>query len=237
MKFIALAFLGVSAFGQVAVPDGSITTSKIADGAITASKLAPSVFQTVNIDFQVHYLSAEAINDKYGRKLPKSIFAGSVTGVNNGTSTVTFGQGYVLQVLRANGYPALSQLDARAIVIKSQGSGLRGKWNRYSPVAVKILDDVEGLAVMKVIHLSPVAAGVLLTVDAIAKATQTDISTILAQIYQTYDTDGIQPLMKLAPGDSIEGTLLFEGEGAKAPTGKSPILTVAVPVIHQSVVQ
>jgi len=150
---------------------------------------------------------------------------------------VTFGQGYVLQILRANGYPALSQQDAKAIVLKAQGTGVRGAWNRYSPAAVKVLDDVEGLVAMKVIHMSPIAAGALLTIDAIAKAAQTDLSTVLATIYQTYDADGIQPLMKLGPGDSIVGTLLFEGEGTKAPDAKAPILTVAVPTPRQPVVQ
>jgi hypothetical protein len=111
--------------------------------------------QTAPVNFQVHYLGPDTIQAKYGRKLPKTIFAGSVTGTNQGASTVTFGQGFVLQTLRANGFRVLSQQDARAIVLKAQRTGIIGAWNRYSPVGVKILDDINNLQIFRVITLSP----------------------------------------------------------------------------------
>jgi hypothetical protein len=188
---------------------------------------------TVDIDFQVHYLGPDTVRAKYGRKLPKTIFAGSVTGTNKGASNVVFGQGFVLQVLRSNGFLALSQQDAKAIVLKSQGAGIRALWGRYSPVAVKILDDVEGLEVLKVINFSPVGATALVTADAIAKVVQPDISTVLAQIYQDYDADGIQSLMQLAPGGSLVGTLLFETDAAKPAAANEGTFSIQVPVVNQ----
>jgi len=81
LALLALALSSCAAhpaFAQTttALPDGSVTTRAIADGAITASKLAPTVGQTTNIDFQVHYLGADSLQAKYGRKLPKTLFAG-----------------------------------------------------------------------------------------------------------------------------------------------------------------
>lgn len=198
----------------------------------TAASTTP--LPTVDIDFQVHYLGADTVRAKYGRKLPKTIFAGSVTGTNKGASNVVFGQGFVLQVLRSNGFLALSQQDAKAIVLKSQGTGLRALWGRYSPVAVKILDDLEGLEVLKVVNFSPVGGTALVTVDAIAKVVQPDISAVLAQIYQDYDADGIQSLMQLAPGGSLVGTLLFEGEGAKPAAANEATFSIQVPVVNQT---
>src|ERR1700683_2455565 len=149
--------------------------------AFTAALAAQTAqLPTVDVDFQVHYLGADTVRAKYGRKLPKSIFAGSVTGTNKGATNVIFGQGYVLQVLRSNGFLALSQQDAKAIVLKSQGTGLQALWGRYSPVGVKILDDLEGLEVLKVVNFSPIGATALVTVDAIAKVVQPDISAVLA---------------------------------------------------------
>ncbi len=188
---------------------------------------------TVDVDFQVHYLGSDTVLAKYGRKLPKSIFAGSVTGTNNGGTSIVFGQGYVLQILRSKGFLALSQQDAKAIVLKSQGTGVHAIWNRYSPVAVKILDDIEGLAVMKVVNFSAPAATALVTADAIAKVVQPDVSVILAQIYQDYDADGIQTLMQLPPGGSLVGTLLFETEGAKPAPGSDATFTIQVPVLSK----
>jgi hypothetical protein len=196
----------------------------------TASSTAS--LPTVDVNFQVHYLGADTVRAKYGRKLPKTIFAGSVTGTNKGATNVVFGQGYVLQVLRSNGFLALSQQDAKAIVLKSQGTGVRALWGRYSPVGVKILDDLEGLEVLKVVNFSPIGATVLVSVDAIAKVVQPDISAVLAQIYQDYDTDGIQSLMQLAPGGSLVGTLLFEMEGAKPVTANEATFTIQVPVLN-----
>ncbi|HTA47647.1 MAG TPA: hypothetical protein VK789_34640 [Bryobacteraceae bacterium] len=188
---------------------------------------------TVDVDFQVHYLGPDTVLAKYGRKLPKTVFAGSVTGTNKGNTNVVFGQGYVIQVLRSKGFLALSQQDAKAIVLKSQGTGVRGVWNKYSPVVVKILDDIEGLQVMKVINFGAPAATALVTADAIAKVVQPDVSTILAQIYQDYDTDGIQPLMQLPPGGSLVGTLLFEAEGAKPAMTGDATFTIQVPVLSK----
>jgi hypothetical protein len=188
---------------------------------------------TVDVDFQVHYLGPDTIQAKYGRKLPKTIFAGSVTGTNKGSANVVFGQGYVLQVLRANGFLALSQQDAKEIVLKSQGAGVRALWSRYSPVAVKILDDINNLQVLKVINFGPAAATALVTADSLAKVVQPDIGAVLAQIYQTYDADGIQPLMQLAPGGSLVGTLLFEAEGSKPATANETAFTIQVPVLSK----
>ena len=210
MKLLTFVILASSAFGQAPVT---------------------VALPTVPMTFSVHYLGPDTVTAKYGHKLPKTIFAASVTGVNAGTANVTFGQGFVLQSLRAAGYPALSQQDAQSIVLQAQGLGIRGKWNKYSPIGVKICDDIVSLQVFKVIQLSPGAAGALVTGCAVAKATQADISTILADIYQTYATDGIQPLMQLAPGGSIVGTLLFESEGAKAPPVTAPPIAVQVPIV------
>ena len=184
---------------------------------------------SVPVDFQVHYLGADTIQAKYGRKLPKSIFAGSVTGVNRGPSNVTFGQGFVLQTLRANGFRALSQQDARAIVLRAQRTGIRGFWNTYSPTGVKVLDDINNLQLFRVIQVSPAVSAGLATADAIAKATQTDVAQILADVYQSYEADGIQPLMQLTPGGSIVGTLLFEAEGPKPVATKAATFTVQIP--------
>lgn len=188
---------------------------------------------TVDVDFQVHYLGPDTVLAKYGHKLPKTVFAGSVTGTNKGNTNVVFGQGYVIQVLRSKGFLALSQQDAKAIVLKSQGSGARGMWNKYSPVAVKILDDIEGLQVMKVINFGAPVATALVTADAIAKVVQPDVSTILAQIYQDYDTDGIQTLMQLPPGGSLVGTLLFEAEGTRPALTADATFTIQVPVLSK----
>jgi hypothetical protein len=201
--------------------------------AALGAQTVPSQLSTVDVDFQVHYLGPDTVQAKYGRKLPKTIFAGSVTGTNKGPTNVVFGQGFVLQVLRSKGFLALSQQDAKAIVLKSQGSGVRAIWGKYSPVAVKILDDIEGLQVLKVVNFGPVAATTLVTADALAKVVQPDISAILAQIYQSYDADGIQPLMQLPPGGSLVGTLLFEVEGAKPATANEASFTVQVPVLSK----
>src|ERR1700691_3685453 len=123
--------------------------AQTAAASATAPATTTTALPTVDIDFQFHYLGADTVQAKYGRKLPKTIFAGSVTGTNKGASNVVFGQGFVLQVLRSNGFLALSQQDAKAVVLKSQGTGVRALWGRYSPVAVKILDDLEGLEVLK----------------------------------------------------------------------------------------
>lgn len=183
-----------------------------------------------SIDFSVHYLGPDVIRAKYGRKLPKTIFAGSVTGTNASSQNVTFGQGFVLQQLRAKGFVALSQQDARALVLKAQSTGALGFWTRWSPVGVKILDDVESLQVLKVVTFGVPVASALATADALAKVVQPDVTQVLAQIYQNYETDGIQPLMQLAPGASIVGTLLFEAEGPKPADGADATFTVQIPV-------
>lgn len=188
---------------------------------------------TVDVVFQVHYLNPDTVRAKYGRKLPKSIYAGSVTGTNKSASNIVFGQGYVLQVLRSNGFPALSQQDARAIVLKSQGTGVRAAWNKYSPVGLKILDNIEALQVLKVVNFGAPAAAALVTADAIAKVVQPDVAAVLAQIYQDYDADGIQTLMQLSPGGSLAGTLLFETEGAKPAAVNDASFTVGVPVLSK----
>jgi len=212
----------------------SFATALSAQTGAPSATTSVSPLPTVDIDFQVHYLGADTVRAKYGRKLPKSIFAGSVTGTNRGATNVVFGQGYVLQILRSNGFLALSQQDAKAIVLQSQGTGLRALWGAYSPVAVKILDDLEGLQVLKVINIGPIGATSLVTIDAIAKVVQPDVSALLAQIYQDYDADGIQSLMQLSPGGSLVGTLLFEKEGAKPVTANDATFTVQVPVVNQA---
>jgi hypothetical protein len=175
-------------------------------------------------------MSPTVIQAKYGRRLPKGIVAGSITGVNLGTTTVTVGQGYVLQVLRANGYRALSQTDARAIVLKAQGTGLRAAWGKYSPLGVKIIEDVKNLAVLQIVNFSPAARAALVSVDAIASAVQPDVSTVINQIYQAYDADGVQPLMQLPPGAALTGTLLFDAPVAAAPGTAAATFTINVPV-------
>jgi hypothetical protein len=202
-------------------------------GLLGAQTAASPPLSTVDVDFQVHYLGADTVLAKYGRKLPKTIFAGSVTGTNKGSSNVVFGQGFVLQTLRSRGFLALSQQDAKAIVLKSQGAGVRALWGKYSPVAVKVLDDIEGLQVLKVVSFGSAAATALVTVDSIAKVVQPDVSAVLAQIYQDYDTDGIQSLMQLPPGGSLVGTLLFEVEGAKPTTANEASFTIQVPVLSK----
>ena len=201
--------------------------------AALGAQTTPPLLSTVDVDFQVHYLGPDTVMAKYGRKLPKTIFAGSVTGTNRGGQNVVFGQGFVLQTLRAKGFLALSQQDAKAIVVKSQGTGVRALWGRFSPVAVKILDDIEQLQVLKVVSFGSAATTALVTADALAKVVQPDISAILAQIYQSYDADGIQSLMQLAPGGSLVGTLLFEVEGAKPATANEASFTIQVPVLSK----
>lgn len=203
-------------------------------GAQAPPATAPTgALASVDVDFQVHYLGSDTVLAKYGRRLPKTVFAGSVTGTNKGNSNVVFGQGYVLQVLRSKGFLALSQQDARAIVLKSQGAGIRAIWGKYSGVAVKILDDIEGLQVLKVVNFGPTAATALVTADSIAKAVQPDVSALIQEVYQTYDADGIQPLMQLAPGGSLVGTLLFEAEGAKPAMQNDTTFTIQVPVLSK----
>ncbi len=201
--------------------------------ALGAQTTPTPPLSTVDVDFQVHYLGPDTVQAKYGRKLPKTIFAGSVTGTNRGGQNVVFGQGFVLQTLRAKGFLALSQQDAKAIILKSQGTGIRALWGRFSPVAVKILDDVEQLQVLKVVSFGSAASTALVTADALAKVVQPDISAILQQIYQSYDADGIQSLMQLPPGGSLVGTLLFEVEGAKPTTANEASFTIQVPVLSK----
>jgi hypothetical protein len=201
--------------------------------AALGAQTTQPLLSTVDVDFQVHYLGPDTVMAKYGRKLPKSIFAGSVTGTNRGGQNVVFGQGFVLQTLRSKGFLALSQQDAKAIVLKSQGTGIRALWGRFSPVAVKILDDIEQLQVLKVVSFGSAATTALVTADALAKVVQPDISAILAQIYQSYDADGIQSLMQLPPGGSLVGTLLFEVEGAKPSAANEASFTIQVPVLSK----
>jgi hypothetical protein len=210
-----------------------LTFSFLMFSASLGAQTMPPPLSTVDVDFQVHYLGPDTVQAKYGRKLPKTIFAGSVTGTNRGGTNVVFGQGFVLQTLRSKGFLALSQQDARAIVLKSQGSGVRALWGRFSPVAVKILDDIEQLQVLKVISFGSAASTALVTADALAKVVQPDISAIIAQIYQSYDADGIQSLMQLPPGGSLVGTLLFEVEGAKPTTANEASFTIQVPVLSK----
>ncbi len=212
---------------------GAAPFALLFSAALGAQTTPAPPLSTVDVDFQVHYLGADTVMAKYGRKLPKTIFAGSVTGTNRGGQNVVFGQGFVLQTLRAKGFLALSQQDAKAIVVKSQGTGIRALWGRFSPVAVKILDDVEQLQVLKVISFGTAASTALVTADALAKVVQPDISAILAQIYQSYDADGIQSLMQLPPGGSLVGTLLFEVEGAKPATANEASFTIQVPVLSK----
>ncbi len=203
--------------------------------AATAAAQTPVCPVASGVSFQVHYLGADTIQAKYGRKLPKSIFAGSVTGINCGADNLTIGQGMVLQTLRANGFNALSQQDARAIVLRAQGSGVRGFWNHYSPVGVKIIDDINNLQIFKVIQLPLGTSAALVTAGAIAKAVQVDVSQVIADIYQQYDADGVQSIMQLGPGGSLVGTLLFEPEAGtphaspKAGTD-SQVFTIQIPV-------
>src|SRR5579871_6295413 len=128
---IAVRFVFAAALG----PFAAVLGAQAPPATVQTAALA-----TVDVDFQVHYLGSDTVLAKYGRRLPKTVFAGSVTGTNKGNSNVIFGQGYVLQVLRSKGFLALSQQDARAIVLKSQGSGIHALWIKCSPVAVKILD-------------------------------------------------------------------------------------------------
>src|ERR1700733_13539251 len=210
-----------------------IVTLLMFSAALGAQTTPPPLLSTVDVDFQVHHPGPATVQAKFGRKLPKTIFAGSVTGTNRGGQNVVFGQGFVLQTLRARGFLALSQQDAKAIVLKSQGTGVRALWGRFSPVAVKILDDIEQLEVLKVVSFGSAASTALVTADALAKVVQPDFSAILAQIYQSYDADGIQSLMQLPPGGSLVGTLLFEVEGAKPATANEASFTIQVPVLSK----
>ena len=72
-----------------------------------------------------------------------------------------------------------------------------------------------------------------MTANAIAKVVQPDVSALIQQIYQTYDADGIQPLMQLPPGGSLVGTLLFEAEGPKPAAASDETFTVQVPVLSK----
>ena len=72
--------------------------------AALGAQTTPPLLSTVDVDFQVHYLGPDTVQAKYGRKLPKTIFAGSVTGTNRGGQNVVFGQGFVLQTLRVEGF-------------------------------------------------------------------------------------------------------------------------------------
>lgn len=201
--------------------------------AFSITLFAQNTLPTVPVNFQVHYLGADTIQSKYGRKLPKTIYAGSVTGTNAGDTTLTIGQGLVLQALRSNGYPALSQLDARQIIQRAQAKGVAGWWNRLSPGGIKALDDIKDLAVFRIISLSPAASAAIIVADEIAKATQPDITALINAIDQNYAADGIQPIMQIPPGGSIVGTLLFEAEAPRfaiPQNAAAHVFTMQVPV-------
>ena len=187
--------------------------------------------QTVPVDFGVQVLDSTTIKAKYGRALPAGITVASVTGVNRGNTTATFGQGYVIQQLRAAGYPVISQSDAKAIVQRAQGGGVHGVFNRWSPIAVKILDDLKDLSVLKVVSFGAAADAAIVSADAIAKVVQPDIAGVLQAIDQAYENDGIQPLMQIAPGGSLEGKLLMSGVGVKPNVPAGAIVRIDVPVL------
>ncbi len=184
----------------------------------------------VSVTANVQVLSPAVVKAKYLISLPKGVYAGSVVIENppTGDKVLYLGQGSILMALRAHQYAALSRSDALAVVRTSQRHRLPGFIGNNLPFATKLSDDVNVLIVSKALSVSP---GVGLAVAGVSSALHVlapDIEAQIAAVQQVYDTDGLQALTALAPGQSVVVTVLFDK--AAAFKGAPPPATFPVPV-------
>jgi hypothetical protein len=143
-------------------------------------------------------------------------------------SSVVLGQGSVLKALRDLGYPALSRTDAAAVIIHAEGTGIAGFIRNHSALASKLLGDTATLVVSGALHVSPGIGLGIAAASAIFNKLTPDILAQLQQFEVSYDSDGLQNLLQLAPGQSAVGTVIFDSPGAGV-TSKPASFSVSVP--------
>lgn len=199
MKILIASLLAASAWGQSTVP------------IEVGTALSQS---TVNAN--VHILSANVIRAKYRLKMPKGLYAASVVAENPTGGSIVVGQGSMLLALRNAGYPALSRQDAAAVIVQSQGTGFTGFLKTNLGFIDKLLGDLQGLIVSKALSVSSGVGIAIAGTTAIFDRITPDILAQIQQFEAAYDSDGIQSLVQLGPGQSAVATVILDGPVASA---------------------
>jgi len=209
-------------------------TKSIVIGAwLTAAMLSAQTgtVSLVQVDVNIQVLSQTVIQSKYRVKLPKGISAGSAVVENKSSGTMYIGQGSIVKALRDKGYPALDRIDARAIIFSRQNSGPLGFIKNELPFAQKLMNDIEGLIVVKALGVSTGVGLAIAGTSALLNAVTPDILAQIQQFEQVYDADGLQSLLKLSPGDSAVGTVIFDGPPVFTTTAGHSF-EIPVPVVN-----
>ena len=182
---------------------------------------------TANVNIQ--FDSATVIKAKYRIKLPKGVWAASVVAENDGAGTMYIGQGSIIKALRDKGYPALGRTDAAAVILHAQSSGFSGFVVSNLPFVQKLMNDTEGLIVARALSVSPTTGIIVAGVSAALNIYTPDILAQIQQFEQTYDTDGLQNITQLGPGQSAIGTIILDSPNKYVLTdGHSFVVNVPV---------
>lgn len=194
--------------------------------AVLAAQVSTS---TINVNLQA--LSKTTVQAKYRIHLPKGVWAASVIAENTTGGTLVVGQGSVLKALRDKGYPALSRTDAASVILRSQARGFPGFIANNLPFAQKLLNDTEGLIVVRAIGVTPWVGTAVAGTSALLNALTPDIVAQIERFEETYDSDGIQNLLQLGPGQSAVGTVIFDAPPAESLVLPSQSFSVPVQVV------
>lgn len=186
-----------------------------------------TTISSVNANIQI--LSPTAIKAKYLITLPKGISAASAVLENTTGKVIYVAQGSVLIALRSHGYAVLSSTDAQAVVMRAERHGFTGFVSQHLPFASKLLNDTNVLIVSKALKVSPGVGVVLGALSAVAATAAPDVAAQIAQLQQTYATDGLQSLVELSPGQSAVATVILDSPASVASVKPN---TFAVPVVE-----
>lgn len=174
------------------------------------STLSAQTVGTTTVNVNVQILSGNVLKAKYRVKLPSGMIAGSVVAENLTSGTMYIGQGSMVKALRDKGYPALGRTDAADIILRAQGTGFLGKLKTELPFAQKMVNDTQSLIVSGALHVAPGVGLAIAGGSALLNALAPDIVAQIQQFEQAYDTDGIQNILQLGPGQSAIGTVIFD---------------------------
>jgi hypothetical protein len=187
------------------------------------SAQAPPEPATIPIILTVNFPPPQLVAAKYG-PLPKWAMFGEVVGCNQGSRNLTYGEGDVIYLIRANtNLQAFSIQDARSLVANSQSAS---KWN-----ITKAWINAGADSVLQSKAAGLIGGGNATGVGIVVGAEATKIflpnaagALSLKQVIQ-YSIDGLQPTMQLHAGRcSVPYSVLF------ATPGPSPAVTTNHPL-------